>query len=320
MNGLSQPEVNTSIVNVMITSDVPLSPTEDQAKEAEANILAIFDEIDKRNLSATVFATNDLVSTNARLRLTAIGTNPNFELAMSGNHLGEKLSSESYNQQRTSLIKSRQSVETCQVCGKNEIAIRGFLPQSFDQNQDTYKVVDELGIEYDAGFQAGILYAPGHENDVWPYQVDGHKFYAVPVSTYNISGKKLVLQESSFNDSKLSASQWYEALTGKLDEIKDKDEPLVISLTTSTSGFGDYLDAFNKFMDYAISKKTRFVTTKQLVDMAKANVHDVSALSDSSNLSVGCQTCDKSNNNIEIAVSMNNTTQAVAPLAENISN
>jgi hypothetical protein len=73
-------------------------------------------------------------------------------------------------------------------------------------------------------------------------------------------------------------------------------------------------------MDCAISKKTRFVTTKQLVDMAKANVHDVTALSDSSNLSGGCQTCDKSNNNIEIAVSMNNTTQAVAPLAENISN
>jgi hypothetical protein len=313
MIGVSQSEDKTSIVNMMITADVPISPTDEQAKEAEANLLAIFDEIDRRNLLATVFATDDLVSTNARLRLTAIGINPKFELAMSGTHLDEKISSESYDLQRTALIKSRQSVETCQVCGKNEITIRGFLPQSFDQNQDTYKILDELGIEYNAGFQAGILYAKGHENDVWPYQVEGHKFYAVPVSTYTLSDKRLVLQDSYFNDSGLGASQWYDALTGKLDEIQGKDEPLVVSLTTSTSGSGDYLDAFKRFMDYAVSKKASFVTTKQLVDMTKANVRDISDLPASANVSAGCPTCDQSNNSIKITLSMNNTTQVVAP-------
>jgi hypothetical protein len=41
------------------------------------------------------------------------------------------------------LEKSKENVKAAKVCGTNEIAVTGFMPQSFDQNKDTYKVLDE---------------------------------------------------------------------------------------------------------------------------------------------------------------------------------
>jgi hypothetical protein len=34
-------------------------------------------------------------------------------------------------------------------------------PQAFDQNEDTFKILQNLKIAYDAGFQAGLIYRPG---------------------------------------------------------------------------------------------------------------------------------------------------------------
>jgi hypothetical protein len=297
---------NGAIVNMMIDAHVPASPTIEQANKAEANLLAMFDEIDERKLSASVFPTNDLVSSYARLRLTAIGSNPNFELAMSGNNSNEKLSSQSYEEQKSILTKSKSSVETCRICGKNEVNVMGFMPQSFDQNQYTYKVLDDLGVQYDTGFQAGLMYAPGHKDDVWPYLLEGHKFYAVPVSTYSLSGDKVVLQDSYFKDKGFSATQWYNSLVAKFDEIQDRDEPLVISLNTSVSSSGDYLDVLNRFMDYAISKKAEFVTTSQLVEMARTDIRDAASLP--TIVSGECLTCGQSEQNgISITASSNAT-------------
>jgi hypothetical protein len=188
------------------------------------------------------------------------------------------------------------------------------MPQSYSQNQDTYKVLDDLLIKYNTGFQAEFIYSPGHQSAVWPYLVEGHKFYAVPVSTYTYSGKMMVLQDSYFNETGLNASEWYDSLVGKFDEIQGKDVPLVISLTRAISGSGEYFDALKRFIDYAISKKASFITTNQLVEMTKAGVRNVSELpvvSDSNE----CLTCDQGQRNANITVSMNNTNQAVATLA-----
>jgi hypothetical protein len=309
----SQPEAKTPIANLMIKADMPLSPSEDQKTNAELYLINIYNTINGKNLNATIFSTQDFIDSHARLRLTDIGMTSGFELAMSGNHSNEKLSKESLETQNSILKRSMSYVEACRVCGKNEITVKGFMPQSFDQNQDTYNVLDDLGIQYDAGFQAGLLYAPGHENDVWPYLVEGHKFYAVPVSTYTLSGKNVVLDDSYFKDNGLSASQWYDALVGKFDEIQGKDEPLVFSITTSISGSGDYLDALDKFISYATSKDASFVTSKQLVDMAKTGLRDVSALPSTTNASAACPTCGQSNTNVTIMpVSKNNTEAAAA--------
>lgn len=53
-----------------------------------------------------------------------------------------------------------------------------------------------MGIVYDAGFIAGLLYYPGHESDAWPYLIEPYNIYAVPISSfYNFSGEPAILSD-----------------------------------------------------------------------------------------------------------------------------
>jgi hypothetical protein len=302
------------VVNLMLDADVPPSPSEQQGYQTESLLNAMLDEIEGKDLGATIFSTQDVLNTYTRMRITRIGANPKFELAISGNNSKEKLSTESYTKQKAVLEKSREYTESSKYCGINEITVRGFMPQSFDQNADTYKVLDELGIQYDTGYQAGIIYAPGHENDAWPYKVEGHQFYAVPVSTYSLSEKRVPLQDKYFNDSSLGSNKWYDALTGKFEEAQKKDQPMVIALTTSVSGSGNYLDALKRFLDFALSKQASFVTTMDLVNMSLIEGYQTPA-----NTTKECATCGQKSGNIDIAISTNNTIQPTAREAATVS-
>lgn len=306
-SGSAQSEEKQVVVNLMIDADVPPSPSEMQGYQTEAMLNAMLMEIEGRTLGATIISTQDVLATYTRMRITRIGSNPKFELAISGNNSKEKLSLESYAKQKDVLAKSKKYTEGCKYCGINEITVRGFMPQSFDQNEDTYKALDDLGIQYDAGYQAGIIYAPGHEKDVWPYKVEGHQFYAVPVSTYNLSGKLVPLQDKYFLDSSLGSNKWYDVLTGKYEEAQKNGQPMVIALTTSVSGSGNYLDALKLFLDFALSNKASFVTTMDLVNMTHidGDQHPASVTKE-------CTTCGKKNDNIVIMVSKNNTTEPAA--------
>jgi hypothetical protein len=305
--GSAQSADKQVVVNLMLDADVPPSPSEAQGYQTEALLNAMLDEIEGKDLGATIFSTQDVLNTYTRMRITRIGANPKFELAMSGNNSNEMLSTESYTKQKAVLEKSKEYTESSKYCGINEITVKGFMPQSFDQNADTYRVLDELGIQYDTGYQAGIIYAPGHENDIWPYKVEGHQFYAVPVSTYSLSGKLVPLQDKYFNDSSLGSNKWYDALTGTFEEAQKKDQPMVISLTTSVSGSGNYLDALKRFINFALSKQTSFVTTMDLVNMSHIEGYQPPA-----NTTKECTTCGQKSGNIDIAVSQNNTTKTAA--------
>ena len=300
MPGASQSSDGPVIIDLMI--DAQNFSSEDQAFNSERAIEAITDLIIEKNLSATIFSAQDILKTEVDLDITRIGLKPGIELAMSGNNTGEKISELSYADQKASLELSKKYVENAKICGQNDVTVYGFMPQSFDQNVDTYRILDEMGIKYNAGFQAGLIYEHGHENDVWPYAVEGYKFYAVPVSSYIISGEKTPLRDSYFQENGMDADQWYEALASKFDEVQGKDEPLVISLTTSVSGSGDYLDALDKFTDYAINRNGSFVTTTQLLEMAQTGIRDASALKSATNASAGCVSCSESGVKMEATV------------------
>lgn len=265
--GLAQP-ADRPVISLMIDADIAASPSDDQGRETSQLLHEIELKLEEKGLNATFFAPYDLVITPARLRMTALGRD-NFELGMSGNNSNERLSTMTFSEQKAILEKSLEAIESCRVCGKNEIAVWGFMPQSFDQNEDTYKILDQLGIQYDTGFQAGIIFAPGHESDVWPYKVEGHKFYAVPVSTYDLSGQKVPLQDRYFHENGLTSDQWYNALVDKFNQVEGKNEPMVIILTKSISGSGEYLGAYANFLDFATSKGASFVATKDLVNMSR---------------------------------------------------
>ncbi len=312
--GSAQSTEKPVVVNLMIDADVPPSPSEEQGYQTEAMLNAMLTEIEGKTLGATIISTQDVLATYTRMRITRIGANPKFELAMSGNNSRELLSTESYAKQKDVLEKSKKYTEGCKYCGINEITVSGFMPQSFDQNEDTYKALDDLEIRYDAGYQAGIIYAPGHELDVWPYKVEGHQFYAVPVSSYNLSGKLVPLQDKYFNDSDLGSNAWYDALTGTFVAAQKNGQPMVIALTTSVSGSGNYLDALKRFLNFALSNKASFVTTMDLVNMMRIDGDQPVA-----SLTKECTTCGKKNNNIVIMVSQNNTTQAASSEVATIS-
>lgn len=315
----SPSENGSKTVNLMIDIDMPAYPTQEQVFAAESNLLNMRNEMEKRDLKATFISTYDVITTRMRLRLTEVGQSPNFELAFSGNNSNEKISTKSYAEQKSILERSRKAVENCRVCGKNEILASGFMPQSFDQNNDTYRILDEMGIQYNAGFQEGVIFAPGHQDDAWPYLMEGHDFYAVPVSTYSLSDKRVPLQDRYFKENGLTSSQWYDALAGKFGEAQNSDEPVVIALTASISGSGDYLDALKQFLDLVVSQEASFVKTMDLVNRSRQEEYLPPAPTTEE-----CTTCgqqDEKSVAIGVVVISNNTTEVAtvdsAPIAEN---
>lgn len=268
--GIALSQEKPAVVNLMIEADINPSPTHEQLLTADSSLRNLTTLADSSGLNLTVFVSGNMASEN-RLGITSQGSMPNHELAMQGNVLNEKLSSMPYDAQLASLRGANSSISICYICGQTHLAVKGFTPQAFDQNNDTFKVLEKLGIVYDAGFQTGLIYRSGHENDTWPYPIEGYSLTAVPVSTYSVSGERLYLDDGYVKDGKkFSSSQWYDLLVKKFDESAKTGDPMVVVFHNLVSGTGDYLDAYKKFLNYANSKKATFVTTMQLVEIAAA--------------------------------------------------
>jgi peptidoglycan/xylan/chitin deacetylase (PgdA/CDA1 family) len=304
--GLALSEEKIVVVNLMIDADINAASTPDQIKMAEDSLISLTNQIDPKGLGATLFISENMVRMD-RLGVTYQGTMKNHELALQGNRTDEKLSRLSAPDQETKLTSARDKLYRCYVCGGEHVAIKGFLPSAFDQNEDTFGILEKMGIIYDAGFQAGVVYRPGYENATWPYAIEGHNLYAVPVSTTNIDNERVYLSDRYLKEEKrMSGSQWYDLLVKKFDESSENGDPMVVIFSNLISGDGDYLDAYKKFIDYALSRKAAFVTTLQLVDMAAAKKKGgkigAIALTNNGTLSVekldvgvipNCPTCDK---------------------------
>jgi len=298
---------NPAIVNLLVDHDTP-SSIQDTSVDTSQLLWNMYNFMaPATNATWTIILTENAARVD---RNTLVSMNPGtIEYGISGNHSGEKMSTISYAQQKTELENAKKRAELCKICGVNEVIVKGFMPQLYDQNKDTYKALDDLGIVYDAGFKAGVLYAPGHENDVWPYKVENHNFYAVPISTYTLSGEKVALDDREIKEKGMSSSQWYDMLKGKFDEVSGKDEPMVISLHSSISGTGDYLDALKQFIKYAVSNKASFVKTSDLIDMSitgnhskvpsspvVSNTNTQPVSKSEQNVTSGCPECEKMQN------------------------
>jgi hypothetical protein len=262
-----------AIVNIMIDVNYFANSTEDQRVLAHNSLTNLVNELGPKGRNATIYVPG-YVAPIDRLYITSLGSQPAYEIAFAGMDQGEKLSSMSQDKQKSILEQSKKFVEACHICNGKTIEPRGFKPQSFDQNSDTYNILDAMGIAYDAGFEAGELSLPGHNNDTWPYLVENHRFFAVPVSTYDLSVKKIYLSDRYSKVEKgLSGTQWHDVLVSKFDESARNGEPMVVIFDNLISGKEpDYLDAYIKFLDYAAGKDAKFVTTLDLVNMSKTGV------------------------------------------------
>ena len=288
---------NPVVVNLMIDINAPPSPTSLEEQIAFDSIVNLTNGIGPKGLNVTLFPTGEAIPSQ-RLRITYLANSSNYEVAMGGMKKDEKIGSNSSYDQRALLGEMKRYVEACHICSGKETKPVGFKPQSFDQNADTYKILNQMGMLYDAGFKAGVLYLPGHENDTWPYRIDSLNVYAVPVSTFILVGERTTLSDRvAKEEKKLTGSQWYDILVNKFDESAKKGDPLVAIFDNQITGRdADYLKAYLDFIDYALSKNATFVTTSELVKMSKtkkpASASSGMEAAMSSSPESGCIACD----------------------------
>jgi hypothetical protein len=294
------------LVNLMVTPDIPASSNETIVDIQESNLRNIYYLVDQENETLTLYLTKD-ASRQMRAFLGQMGLLSGFEYALSGNNSEEKLSEKSFSDQKSVLEESKKRAEACKICGENEIILMGFMPPSFNQNEDTYKALEALNIEYDAGFQAGIIYAPGHKEDVWPYKIEGYDLYAVPISTSEFSGDSIILDDKYASEKGLTSSQWYDLLVAKLNNAIAKSQPVVISLSTSVSGTGGYLEALKNFINYAQDKDAKFVSSYELVTFSQTGEFKIPGnISESE-----CTACNKDGKGISSNFTMTNSLSVV---------
>lgn len=311
---LSQEE-NVPIIAVMIDVDTPALPSYNETRSAEVNLHEMYGEISRHNGTATLFLTREVTSSRIRLILAQYSVLSNFEFAVSGNQSNDRLSTISQSIQEELIKSAINSAKSAKVCGMSEVNVMGFIPPGFDQNEDTYRIMDKLGFDYNAGFQKGIIYAPGHEEDVWPYQIEGYNFFAVPIGSVSADERLLPLYDKTVAEEGVSASEWAKMLSTKIDESSANKDPVVVLFSTSVSGSDDYLDAFRQILDYAVSKNARFVSGWDLVSMAKTGT----ITPPEANITK-CATCDQDEiSNIVINV-VKNTTESTNQTFENETN
>jgi len=272
---------NESVVlNVMIDAELcpwDLNVTPEEKVEIEAgSLIDMLNVIDPKELNITIYSTSDFVSARSanasyKLYATRIGAKENHEMAFHGMTTDELLGTMTYGVQYPRLIKAKRLVEEAYICEGRKIEVKGFRPQRFNQSETTYKILDKMGFEYDSGYQAGLIYLPGHENDTWPYSAEGHSFYAVPVSTHLFSGELVPLSDRFAKEVLgLTGSQWYDLLIAEFEECSRKGDPMVVIFHNFVYGTDEeYQKVYAEFVEYAFSKGADFVSTMELVEMTK---------------------------------------------------
>ena len=282
------------VINLMICTDTPALPTIEQQNIFSNSLVALTNQIAPKGLNATIYVSGDAARFD-RLPVTYQASKKNYEIAMHGNATDEKLDLMSYSVQERVLKNAKYAADKCYICGETTENVTGFMPQSFDQNEDTYKILEGMGIKYIAGFKAGLLYLPGHEADNWPYPIKNYNIYAVPISTYNLSGERVLLYDKTIKEKGLTGNQWYDLLVKKFNQSSENGGPMIVVFSNSVSGnMTDYLNAYTRFMDYATERKAKFVTTMELVDMASGSVAQSPASVASKPI---CPECDQQKNN-----------------------
>jgi len=248
---------SSGVLNMIIKMDEsPVAGGKDQDMNSTINLL---NEADSRKLNITVSVTGDVAHSSYPLYVTMLGTKANHELAMGGMSNGEKLVS--FEDADARLIKAKSYVESDYVCGGKQQKVAGYMPQVDSLNQSEYKILDDLGMLYmldDTGL-------PESQGKAMPYLMNGSSFYVVPVSSStNLPMWDMKAKEAAMND-----TDWYNLLVSRFDESAAKGEPFVVVFTNTVSGSSPYLDAYKKFVEYAVSKGASFVTTKELVERSK---------------------------------------------------
>ena len=250
-------EESAPLVNLQVT----------EYKDAEA-FEKIIPELEARGIKATVLTKPDFVTENcARVRALHEAGFEVMAFARPESQDGESmtLSMLSYEEQEEHIGWVKDSIEDCLGA-----TISGFRCTRFDQNEDTYAILDSLGFEYNLGFVAQTERClPGHESDTLPYQGPDHGFWAVPMHSAYYDDEWVAFCDNPFRD-RVDADEWEQLLKNELDSMSSQGRPLLVEVHPYYSGVDEgRLDAFVSFLDYAVQQNARFVTVAELVEWSQ---------------------------------------------------
>ena len=248
-------------LTVNIQVDAELEDTEGLNK--------IMAELEARGIHTTLFVTADYVNKGNALLIRGL-YQKGHEIALHGFYSAETLTSMTYEEQLDLLTRAKTALEGCRPCG-TYMPITGFRPQYFSQNEDTYKVLESLGFEYNCGFKAGLQYIEGHESDFAPYAVAtaDYRFTAVPFTVVPVGEANIYLCDLAAGSSEmLTGEQWSDVLENAVDQAIANDQPLIAlfhGYYTGAADRTDYWDAFIALLDRLEAENAHSVTTSQLV-------------------------------------------------------
>jgi peptidoglycan/xylan/chitin deacetylase (PgdA/CDA1 family) len=166
----------------------------------------------------------------------------------------------SYEEQEKVIVDAKSAIENC--LGKS---IKGFRSYHFSQNEDTYAILDALGIEYDLSFVANTYRSlPGHEYDVFPYRGADYNFWAVPMHSVVTNSGRSAFCDMPFRT--LPTADWEALLWSEFTNMVSQKRPLLVEIHPYFSAVDPgRFDALKNFLDYALKQKAEFITIEELV-------------------------------------------------------
>jgi hypothetical protein len=238
---------------------VVLQLTETENAEALDRMVA---ELRARNLTATILVDGPFASQNCA-QLQAL-RDEGYEMMAFVRPDSGTLAELTRTAQEQLIGDTKTALEDCLGA-----PVQGFRATRFDQNQDTWEIVDALGFEYNLGFVAGRSFLPGHEADVLPYRSAAYGFWAVPMHAADNQGSLAAFCDNPFSD--LPAEDWQALLKSEFDKLRAQGKPLLVEFHPSFSGVDEgRFQAFVGFLDYAQAQDAEFLHVADYVAWAES--------------------------------------------------
>lgn len=150
------------------------------------------------------------------------------------------------------------------------IPAEGLGSAEFDQNEDTWRILDAQGYAYNLGFLAHTCQnLCGHEGAFLPYQDEAYAFWAVPMCAVYIDKQWIPLSDAYFID-RLEAAGWETMLKDQqLNLMESLNRPLMVEVHAGLTGADEeWLNALVNVVTEAQEKDAVFVSVKELVEWA----------------------------------------------------
>ncbi|HUW82885.1 MAG TPA: polysaccharide deacetylase family protein [Phycisphaerae bacterium] len=248
----------TPLVSMQITED-----TDPVAFER------VIDELEARDIRCTLIVDDTFVAQNCdRIRELADAGFEIMAYARPPEPEGQVVTMTmlSYDEQETLITRVKTAIDDC--LGTETTGIRCYR---FDQNDDTYAIIDLLGFQLNLGFVAHTTSClPAHQDDVLPYQGSEYSFLAVPMHSVNVGTRWAAFCDMPF--SSYQAADWQALLTSELDGMTAQGYPLLVEFHPYFTGVDEgRFAAFVNFLDYAVARNAQFMTAAELVEWTNAS-------------------------------------------------